>query len=300
MQNTFLYLVTVFIWGSTWLAITYQLGVVPPEWSVAYRFFLAAALLFIYSKLRGLQLRFTLREQFFIALQGLLLFSANYILVYYSELHITSGMVSVLFSSIIVFNVFFGALLLHSPVRGRVLLGSLVGISGLALIFWPEMQGLDLQGTRLLGLGLALLSALSASLGNIVSARNQQNHLPVIQTNAYGMLYGAILTSIVALLRGAPLAFDGSIGYLVSLSYLALFGSVIAFGSYLTLLGRIGADRAAYVTVLFPVIALLLSALFENLQLDWVQFSGFALVILGNGLVVNWRQQGAAASAPAK
>ena len=300
MQNTFLYLVTVFIWGSTWLAITYQLGVVPPEWSVAYRFFLAAALLFIYSKLRGLQLRFTLREQFFIALQGLLLFSANYILVYYSELHITSGMVSVLFSSIIVFNVFFGALLLHSPVRGRVLLGSLVGISGLALIFWPEMQGLDLQGTRLLGLGLALLSALSASLGNIVSARNQQNHLPVIQTNAYGMLYGAILTSIVALLRGAPLAFDGSIGYLVSLSYLALFGSVIAFGSYLTLLGRIGADRAAYVTVLFPVIALLLSALFENLQLDWVQFSGFALVILWNGLVVNWRQQGAAASAPAK
>jgi len=293
MQNTLLYLVTVFIWGSTWLAITYQLGVVPPEWSVAYRFFLAAALLFIYSKLRGLQLRFTLREQFFIALQGLLLFSANYILVYYSELYITSGMVSVLFSSIIVFNVFFGALLLRSPVRGRVLLGSLVGISGLALIFWPEMQGVDLQGTRLLGLGLALLSALSASLGNIVSARNQQNRLPVIQTNAYGMLYGAILTSVVALLRGAPLAFDGSAGYLGSLFYLALFGSVIAFGSYLTLLGRIGADRAAYVTVLFPVIALLLSALFENLQLDWVQFSGFALVILGNGLVVNWRQQGA-------
>ena len=293
MQNTLLYLVTVFIWGSTWLAITYQLGVVPPEWSVAYRFFLAAALLFIYSKLRGLQLRFTLHEQFFIALQGLLLFSANYILVYYSELYITSGMVSVLFSSIIVFNVFFGALLLRSPVRGRVLLGSLVGISGLALIFWPEMQGVDLQGTRLLGLGLALLSALSASLGNIVSARNQQNRLPVIQTNAYGMLYGAILTSVVALLRGAPLAFDGSAGYLGSLFYLALFGSVIAFGSYLTLLGRIGADRAAYVTVLFPVIALLLSALFENLQLDWVQFSGFALVILGNGLVVNWRQQGA-------
>ena len=293
MQNTLLYLVTVFIWGSTWLAITYQLGVVPPEWSVAYRFFLAAALLFIYSKLRGLQLRFTLREQFFIALQGLLLFSANYILVYYSELYITSGMVSVLFSSIIVFNVFFGALLLRSPVRGRVLLGSLVGISGLALIFWPEMQGVDLQGTRLLGLGLALLSALSASLGNIVSARNQQNRLPVIQTNAYGMLYGAILTLVVALLRGAPLAFDGSAGYLGSLFYLALFGSVIAFGSYLTLLGRIGADRAAYVTVLFPVIALLLSALFENLQLDWVQFSGFALVILGNGLVVNWRQQGA-------
>ncbi|MEX2142989.1 MAG: EamA family transporter [Anaerolineales bacterium] len=300
MQNTFLYIVTVLIWGSTWLAITFQLGVVPPEWSVAFRFFLAAAMLFIYSKLRGLQLRFTLQEQLFIAMQGLLLFSVNYIVVYFAELHITSGMVSVVFSSVIVFNVFFGALFLRRPVNGRVLLGSLVGIAGLALIFWPEMQGLDLQGTRLLGLGLAILSAVSASLGNIVSARNQRNKLPVIQTNAYGMLYGALFTTLIALGRGAPLVFDASLAYLGSLFYLALFGSVIAFGSYLTLLGRIGADRAAYIAVLFPVIALLLSAIFENLQLDWVQFAGFALVMLGNGLVVNLRQRSAASPAAAK
>src|SRR3990172_2453075 len=293
MQNTFLYILTVLIWGSTWYAITFQLEVVPPEWSVAYRFLLASLILFIYSKLRGLNLRFTLREQLFIAMQGLLLFSVNYILVYFSEIYINSGMVSVLFSSVIVFNVFFGAVLLRNPVRSRVLLGSLVGIAGLALIFWPELEGFDLQGGQALGLILALVSAVSASLGNIVSARNQRNKLPVIQTNAYGMLYGAIFTSIIAIVRGVPLTFDLSAGYVGSLLYLALLGSVIAFGSYLTLLGRIGADRAAYVTVLFPVIALLLSALFENLQLDWVQFSGFALVILGNGLVVNWRQQGA-------
>ena len=214
MQNTFLYIVTVLIWGSTWLAITFQLGEVAPEWSVAYRFFLASLLLFIYSKLRKLKLRFSLREQLFIAMQGLLLFSVNYILVYFSELYITSGMVSVLFSSVIVFNVFFGALLLRSPVNGRVLLGALVGIAGLALIFWPEMQGVDLQGTRLLGLGLAIISALSASLGNIVSARNQRNRLPVIQTNAYGMLYGAAFTALIALARGTPLGFEVSVGYI--------------------------------------------------------------------------------------
>ncbi|MEX2161402.1 MAG: EamA family transporter [Anaerolineales bacterium] len=300
MQNSFLYLITVLIWGSTWLAITFQLGVVPPELSVAYRFFLAAFLLFIYSKLRGLKLRFTLREQLFIVLQGLLLFSVNYIMVYFAEIYINSGMVSVLFSSVIVFNVFFGAVFLRNPVQSRVLLGSLVGIAGLALIFWPELRGFDLQGGQALGLILALVSAVSASLGNIVSARNQRNQLPVIQTNAYGMLYGAIFTSIIAVVRGVPLAFDPSVGYVSSLLYLALFGSVIAFGSYLTLLGRIGPDRAAYVTVLFPVIALILSAVFEGLRLDWFQFAGVALVLLGNVLVVNLRQRRPAVPAAAK
>ncbi|MEX1248361.1 MAG: EamA family transporter [Anaerolineales bacterium] len=300
MENSLLYIVTVLIWGSTWLAITFQLGVVPPELSVAYRFFLAALLLFIYSKWRGLKLRFTLREQGFIVLQGLLLFSVNYILVYFSEIYINSGMVSVLFSSVIVFNVFFGAVLLRNPVRSRVLLGSLVGIAGLALIFWPELESFDLQGGQALGLILALVSAVSASLGNIVSARNQRNKLPVIQTNAYGMLYGAIFTSIIAIVRGVPLTFDLSAGYVGSLLYLSIFGSVIAFGTYLTLLGRIGADRAAYVTVLFPVIALLLSAAFEGLRLDWTQFGGVALVLLGNGLVVNLRQQRGAVPAAAK
>lgn len=301
MENTLLYIVTVLIWGSTWLAIKFQLGVVSPEMSVAYRFFLAAVILFMYSKLRGLNLRFSFRQQLFIALQGLLLFSVNYILVYFSEVYITSGMVSVLFSSVIVFNVFFGSVFLRNPVQSRVVLGSLVGIAGLALIFWPEMQSFDLAGASSLGLVLALISAASASLGNIVSARNQKNDLPVIQTNAYGMLYGATFTLIIALFRGVPFTFDVSAGYLGSLLYLALFGSVIAFGTYLTLLGRIGADRAAYVTVLFPVIALLLSAMFEGLRLDWVQFAGVALVLAGNVLVVNLRRQRTlAATAAAK
>lgn len=286
MGNTFLYIVTVLIWGSTWLAIKFQLGVVPPELSVAYRFLLGSLLLFAYSKLRGLNLRFTRREHLFIALQGLFLFSLNYVMVYFSEIYITSGLVSVLFSAVIIFNVFFGAVLLRNPVSGRVVLGALVGVLGLALIFWPEVAGLDLQGVRLLGFALGLLSAVSASLGNIVSARNQRAKLPVIQTNAYGMLYGSLATFAFSLVRGVEFTFDPSIGYVGSLLYLALFGSVIAFGSYLTLLGRIGADRAAYVTVLFPVIALTLSAIFEGLQLNWLQFAGVALVLFGNVIVV--------------
>lgn len=290
MNNLTLYLVSVLIWGSTWLAIKFQLGVVAPELSVGYRFLLAAALLFVYSKLRRLNLRFSLRQHAFIALQGLLLFSLNYVMVYIAELYITSGLVSVLFSTVILFNVLFGALLLRNPIQPRVLAGSLVGIAGLVLIFWPEVAGLDLEGVRLLGFVLGMGSAVLASLGNLASARNQRNGLPVIQSNAFGMLYGSLATLLVAFGRGATLQFDFSPGYIASLFYLALFGSVIAFGSYLTLLGRIGADRAAYATVLFPVIALVLSVIFEGLHFNSLQFAGVALVLLGNLILVNRRQ----------
>lgn len=290
MQNNLLYLITVLIWGSTWLAIRFQLGVVAPELSVAYRFFLASALLFLYSAWKRLPLRFSRRQHVFMAMQGLLLFSVNYILVYIAEGFVTSGLVAVIFSSIIILNVFFGALFLGSPVRAQVVLGALVGMLGLALIFWPELSSFDLDSGRAFGLTLAVISSVSASLGNIVSARNQRNDLPVIQTNAYGMAYGASFTLLIAFSRGVELSFDPSFSYVASMLYLALFGSVIAFGSYLTLLGRIGADRAAYIAILFPVIALLLSALFEDFTMNDLQLLGVVLILLGNVIVLRRRK----------
>ncbi len=286
MQNSLLYIITVLIWGSTWLAIRFQLGVVAPELSVAYRFFLASLMLFLYSAWQKLPLRFNLRQHAFMALQGLMLFSINYILVYIAEGYVTSGLVAVIFSSIIILNVFFGALFLGTPVQARVVFGAIVGIAGLALIFWPELSGFDFGSGRAYGLSLAVISSVSASLGNIVSARNQRNNLPVIQTNAFGMAYGSLFTTLIAFSRGAELVFDPSPGYVLSLIYLALFGSVIAFSTYLTLLGRIGAGRAAYITILFPVIALLLSAIFEDFAMNSLQFAGIGLILLGNVIVL--------------
>jgi drug/metabolite transporter (DMT)-like permease len=161
-----------------------------------------------------------------------------------------------------------------------------MGLFGLALVFWPELSSFELSSVRVLGMTLAFIGTISASLGNVVSARNQLHKLPVVQTNAYGMLYGAILMFILALFRGAKLEFDPSTGYVVSLLYLAVFGSVIAFGSYLTLLGRIGLDRAAYVTILFPIFALFLSTLFEDLTWGIPQLAGVVFVLLGNGVVL--------------
>ena len=286
MYNAFLYLITVLIWGSTWLAIKFQLGVVAPELSIAYSFGLAASILIIFSLVRRLPLRFDIKSHGFFVLQGLLLFSLNYILVYLAEGYLTSGLVAIIFSLIIIFNVIFGAIFLGNPIRTRVMIGAILGLAGLAFVFWPELSSFSLSSLQMLGLIMAFIATISASLGNVVSARNQRHELPVLQTNAYGMLYGALFMLIMAFFRGAQLEFDTSPGYIMSLLYLAVFGSVIAFGSYLTLLGRIGLDRAAYVTVLFPVIALLLSTFVEDLQWGMPQLVGVVLILLGNAVVL--------------
>jgi drug/metabolite transporter (DMT)-like permease len=286
MQNYVLYAITVLIWGSTWLAIKFQLGIVSPEASIAYRFALASALLMAVVYLRKLPIRFKLKDHAFFAIQGLLLFSLNYILVYLAEQYLTSGLVSVIFSMIIALNVLFGAFFLRNPIRPRVVAGAAIGLVGLAIVFRPELLAFDLNSEKTLGLLMCVGGTISASLGNIVSARNQRAGLPVVQTNAFGMAYGAIFMFILALIRKVEFTFDPSFSYVSSMLFLTIFGSVIAFGTYLTLLGRIGPDRAAYVTVLFPIIALILSTLFEGLSWDPFGLVGVFLVLAGNAIVL--------------
>lgn len=289
MNNLVLYLATVVIWGSTWIAITFQFGKVPPTMSVAYRFALASLLLFAWCGLRRLPLRFSGREHALMALQGLLLFGLNYVCVYVAETQISSGLVAVVFSLILFLNilgtrVFFGTLL-----RPAILVGAALGVAGVALIFLPEF-GHQAGGSRTLtGLAIAVAGTLSASLGQLLSARNQRRGLPVVQLNAFGMLYGAALVALYAALRGDAFVFDGSAHYLLSLGFLALFGSVLAFGAYLTLIGRIGADRAGYAGAVIPVVALLLSGLFEGFRWQAGTAAGIALCLVGNVLVLRQR-----------
>lgn len=282
MQNLILYTLTVLIWGSTWLVITFQLGEVDPVLSVAYRFTLASLLLLGYCLLRRINLRFTLRQHLFMALQGVLLFSLNYLLVYLAELRLTSGLVAVIFSTLVFMNVLTGVLFIGTPVRLNVLLGASLGLVGISLVFLPELSAFSLQDSGFIGLLLSLAATLFASLGNIAAARNQREGLPVLQTNAFGMGYGALLMFIFALLTGAPFSFEASPAYIASLLYLSLFGSIVAFGAYLTLLGRIGADRAGYASLLFPLVALGLSTLFEGYLWSTSALIGVLLVLSGN------------------
>ncbi|PLX92469.1 MAG: EamA family transporter [Desulfuromonas sp.] len=286
MTNLIFYTVTILIWGSTWLAIKYQLGTVDPMLSVAYRFALAALILLCWCLVNRLPMRYSRQDHLFMVLQGVLLFALNYLFFYLAELHITSGLTAVVFSMIVIMNLINGNLFLKTPVEMQVLAGGGLGLAGLILLFWPELAEFDLSDRGFYGLLLCVLATYLASLGNIVSARNQQNRLPVVQTNAYGMSYGALFMMLMAWFAQAPLSLDVSPAYLGALVYLALFGSVIAFGCYLTLIGRVGAGRAAYVTLLFPVVALGISTVAEGYQWNLTAFAGLLLILGGNAMAM--------------
>jgi len=286
MNNSILYIVTVLIWGSTWLAIEYQLGVVEPEVSIVYRYVVAALVLFAWCKVRGLSLRFKVRDHVYFVLLGLLLFSLNYIFAYHAQVYITSALAAIAFSTMLWINIFLSRIFFGTRATPRVLIGALLGIVGIIVLFAPQIESVALTDTVLFGSVMALAGALTASCGNMVSQSAQKRSLPVVETNTWGMFYGAILTGIVALVGGHEFNFDATFTYITSLVYLAIFGSVIAFGAYLTLLGRIGAHKAGYVTVMFPVVAVILSMAFEGLQLSQTIVIGTVLVLLGNLLVL--------------
>lgn len=286
MTNPLLYGTTVLIWGSTWFAITLQLGVVPPTVSVAYRFILAGAILIIWCWARRRPLLLGWRHHLFIALQGVFLFSINYMLFYVAIQDLTSGLSAVVFSTIVLMNIAGAAVFFGTPVQPRMALAAVIGLGGIALLFWPDLRDFDLDSGPVQGLLLSLLGTASVSIGNLLSARNQMRGLGVLETNALGMTYGGAFTLLIAISIDAPLVFEASYRYAGSLIYLAVFGSVVGFGCYLTLLGRIGAGRAAYAMVLFPVIALGFSTALEGYRWEPLAIAGVALILVGNALVL--------------
>ncbi len=297
MSNLTLYLAAVLIWGSTWLAITFQLGKVPPEVSVAYRFALAGILLLGWSLVRRLKLRFSFQEHLWMAMQGALLFGLNYVCVYLAEGQISSGLVAVIFSLLVFFNIAGTRVFFSTPLRSATMIAAALGVGGVALIFLPEMGHPSVGGSVEWGVIYAVVATVSASFGNIVSARNQRRGMPVVQLNTFGMLYGAAFVGLYALIAGRSFTFEFSAAYVASLVYLALFGSVLAFGAYLTLVGRIGAERAGYALAAIPIVALLLSVAFEGLHLHGLAVLGIALCVGGNVLVLRGKKP-AAASKP--
>ena len=289
-MNLLFYTGVVLIRGTTWFAILFQLGEVDPLVSVIYRFALASAILMTYCLMTGKRMRYSMRDHFFMVLLGVFLFSLNYWLFYVAELYLTSGLVAVVFSTMVIWNIFFGTLFIGTPVRPVVVLGALLGLTGICMVFWPELVSFDLSDKGVLGLLLSLAATVSASLGNITSARNQMEGIPVVQANAWGMTYGTVLMIVVALLTGKEFTFLVTVPYIGSLFYLALFGSVFAFGMYLTLIGKIGADRAAYTTLLFPIVALILSMVFEGYRGSAGALLGVGLILVGNFLVLKKRR----------
>ncbi|MDE0470416.1 MAG: EamA family transporter [Ekhidna sp.] len=281
-----LFAVPVLIWGSTFYVIKFQLGVVDPTWSVSYRFILSGVILLGVAKLKKLNLLFTPPQHRFIFQQGILLFGLNYLLIYVAEEQLTSALVAVAFSTIVFLNILFGAIFLKRKSEKKVSVGALLGVAGTFLLFRNDLLDIRFDELPLFHLSICLLAVVIASLGNITSAYNQANSLPVLQTNAFGMLYGGIFIGIIALVSGRSIAFDFRIEYSFSLLYLSIFGSILAFGAYLTLVGKIGADKAAYVLIIIPVIAVFLSIIFEGYEFNIQVILGMFLILGGNLIVV--------------
>lgn len=279
-----LFSIATLIWGSTWLAITFQLGVVPPEVSVVYRFALASLMLAAWCLATGRSLRFSATQHAWFVAQGALLFGLNYLCVYWAEQHIASGLVAVLFSLIVFLNLVGVRVFFAIPFNRRTVLGAALGVTGVTLLFWRELAGVQTHALR--GILFGLAATVLASGGNLLAVRNQRHRVPMLPGVAWGMAYGTLTIAVVAAVNGIAWNFDPRPAYVVSLLYLAAFGSVIAFAAYLTLLGKIGAARAGYVGVAVPVIALLLSTVFENYQWTLAAFVGAALCLAGNVLVL--------------
>jgi drug/metabolite transporter (DMT)-like permease len=284
-----IYAIVVLIWGTTWYAIKFQLGVVAPEISLVYRFGLAAVCVFAYARGTGAPLRLSRREHGYVALQGLTLFCLNYWMTYLSTQYLTSGLVAVIFTAIILMNLVNARLFFRVPVEARVLLAAAAGMMGVALLFLPELQSAIGNRTVMQGALLALGATYVASLGNMAAMRNTQSGMSVVTANAYGMAYGTAGLAAIALLRGTPFDFDPAWPYVVSLLYLSLAGTSLAFGLYLVLMKRIGPARAAYASVLFPVIALLVSTVFEGYRWSVPAGIGLAVLLAGNALALGGR-----------
>ena len=284
MGPTALFAIASLIWGSTWLAITFQLGAVAPEASVVYRFALAAVLLAIWCAVTGRSLRFSRTQHLWLAAQGTLLFGLNYLAVYWAEQYVASGLVAVLFSLIVFFNLVGARVFFAAPIGGRTLIAACLGVAGVVLMFGHELTRSAGEAGR--GIGFALGATVLASAGNLIAVRNQRHGFPVLPSVAWGMAYGAAVIALVAIVEGTPWSFDAGPRYVLSLIYLALFGSVIAFGAYLTLLGKIGPARAAYVGVAVPMVALAMSTVFENYRWTLPALAGAGLCVAGNILVL--------------
>ncbi|MBB5462492.1 drug/metabolite transporter (DMT)-like permease [Paraburkholderia sp. Clong3] len=281
-MNLLLYAITVLIWGTTWIAIKWQLGAVPPPVSIAWRFWIAALLMFALARIMRRPIWPPRDAWRYLAAQGLALFCLNFLCFYYAEQLVPSGLVAVVFSTAPLLNSINGRLFMGRPLQPSAIAGALLGLVGIVCLFVQQMAGHLGDHTAWLGLGVAFLGTLCFSAGNLLSSRMQSMGLHPFATNSWAMLIGAAVLTLGSLFAGYSFAVEPSARYLGALAYLVVFGSVIGFTAYLMLVGRMGPERAAYCTVLFPIVALAASTLFEGYRWSALAVVGLMLVVAGN------------------
>ncbi|WP_319414540.1 EamA family transporter [uncultured Cohaesibacter sp.] len=291
----FLFISTVLIWGTTWFAIALQSGPVPALISIFYRFGVAGITFIALLAVTG-RLKLPAKEhQIWLILQALCLFSLNFICFYFAVRYIPSGLESVIFSLATIFNAINARIFYGDRITIRVIAAGILGVSGLGLLFGRDIFASG--ATEILyGVGLCLLGTMLFSLGNMVSRHNSQIGISPVTANAWGMCYGTLILLALIVATGTPIIAPPDMTYLAALLYLAIFGSIVAFTTYLILVARIGSAKAAYMTVLFPIIALAVSTMFEGYVWHWTSILGLLLALAGNIVMFARKKNNAAPS----
>jgi len=281
-MNALLYISVILIWGTTWFAIYLQQGDVPVPVSIFYRFLLAAIIMLVALLATRRLRRLPLRDHLFCIAQGCCVFGFNFYCFYHAASYISSGLESVIFSMSVLFNAINGMLFFRQKLSPTFIPAALLGMAGIVTLFWHDLTAAHIAPELLKGIGLSLLGTYGFSLGNMISTRHKQRGLDVFSTNTYAMFYGTAAMGVLSLAQGASFAIDLTPQYLGSLVYLSVFGSVLAFGIYFSLVGRIGASQAAYSTLLFPLVALTVSTFGEGYQWHTNAVIGLGMILLGN------------------
>lgn len=286
-----LYGILVLIWGISFYAIEFQLGTVPVEVSIFYRYVVAAVTtVFICVATRRSLLRFSLRDHGQFVLLGFLFFSLNYALIYRGQVELTSGLAAITFTMALFFTTINARLFLRAPFNRRIVMGGLVGISGLALIFKDSLLAADFERGTLTGIALILGAAYLVSLATIVTARLSYRQIPGLQANAWGMIYGSIFNALFVVILGHSLSFDFSAPYIISFLFLTFFAGVSGFILYYVIVVRIGPARSSYFTLMSPMVAIVMSSVFEGLPVTLALAGGVAAVLFGNYIAVRNRK----------
>ena len=287
MNNYVLFLITLFCWSPTWYLIKFQLGYVDPLVSVFYRFLIAAIIFFIYLLIKKQNLKFSINYHFWFLFFGTCLYSINYVFFYISNTYLISAFPAIVFSTVVIMNILGETFYFKKKPSLKTLIGAFIGMIGIIIIFNDEIFNFSFEKGTHIGLFLALIGTFCASTGNMVHQRNLNNNFPAPQTIAFAMLYGSIVTLLITQVRGTELLFEYSFSYITSLLYLSIFGSIFAFVSYLKLLEKVGPGRAGYVGVVMPVLALIISTIFEKLDWQIDLIIGLPILIIGAVLVIN-------------
>ena len=282
-KNTFYFILCSIIWGTTWLVIKFQINGPGIFAAVFYRFLIATLCMFILTFfIKKYPMQYSIKFHIIFFLHGLFNFCLNYLLTYQAEKNLNSGLVALTFTLLIYFNMLGLKIFFKKPLSKNIIIGSILGGAGIYLIFSKEISSQTWSSELSFGIAVSIIATFFASIGNMFAFKNHKRGIPVLVFNAYGMLYGTFCTFVLSKFFQATLDIPFQLNFIAPLLYLAVFGTVIAFWAYQTIVGTMGADRAAYTSIISPLLAVITASFFEKLAITPLMSLGILMCLAGN------------------